>query len=114
MASLIYGTHNLGSVLDCVKNYKAQKITNIALDGTPYVQQTGVATERRNIHVFCTTKEKRDYLDMASNNGGLLIVHGWKGKDIKGYIEKDVTWREWKNESGVGKFTLIVKEVVDE
>ena len=115
MASLIYGSTNIGTVLQCDKAYSSQKISNIALDGTPYIQQTGTAVERRAVSTYCPTKEKRDKLDKASNEGALLQVTGWKGLTIKGFIEKDVRWDEFRDEHGVGRFTLVVKEeVVDE
>ncbi len=114
MAVLKRGNNTLGSVIECVKNYTSQKILNIALDGTPYVQTTGTAIDKRTVSVYCSTKESRDAVDDASNECALLVVTGWKGKNIKGYIEKDVTWKEWHDEHGVGRFTLIVKEVVDE
>ena len=113
MASLIYGSTTLGEVLECVKAYKSQKICNIALDGTPYVQQTGVASDRRTISTLCPTKDKKDKLDKASNEGALLQLD-WDNQTIKGYIEKDVTWKLWRDGHGVGRFVLIVKEVVDE
>ena len=113
MSDLVYNTDIIGTMLDCVKRYTPLKITNISLAGIPYMQTPGVATDRRTIHVLCPTLEKKDKLDVASNNGGLLLAH-WGGKIIKGYIEKDVTWRLWRDGHGVGRFTLLVKEVVDE
>ena len=92
--------------------YSAKKISNIALDGTPYVQNTGVATERREVHIFCDTYAKRDATDNASNIGALLDVD-WKGTTYRGYIEKDISWREWRDGHGVGSFTLIVREVIE-
>lgn len=112
MADLKRGNDTIGYVVGCVKKYTSQKITNIALDGTPYVQTTGTATDKRTVSVYCATKELRDAVDEASNEGALLIISGWKGQDIKGYVEKDVTWKEWRDEHGVGQFTLMVKEVV--
>jgi hypothetical protein len=114
MANLIYGSNTIGSVIECVRKYTSQKVTNIALDGTPYVQTTGDATHRRTVSVYCPTSADKDALDNASNNGALLSISGWNGQDIKGYIEKDVTWKEWKDGHAVGRFTMIVKEVVDE
>ena len=112
VSTLVSGSTNYGQVLKCTKGYTAQKINNIALDGTPYVQTTGTATDRRSVSVYCSTRDKRIALDNASNNGALVIVKGWMGNDIRGYIEKDVTWQQWRDEHGVGSFTLMVKEVV--
>ena len=112
VSTLVSGSTSYGQVLKCTKGYTAQKITNIALDGTPYVQTTGTATDRRSVSVYCKTREKREALDAASNNGTLLIIKNWLGNDIRGYIEKDVSWQQWRDEHGVGSFTLMVKEVV--
>lgn len=113
MSTKIYrGNTEIGDVLLCRKYYTSQKITNFSLDGIAYVQNTGTAQERRKVSVWCPTKAKRDLLDAASNDGALLIIRNWKGFDIKGYIEKDVSWQEFRAEHGEGDFTLMVKEVV--
>lgn len=105
------GNKLLGTVLGFKQKYKSLKVTNTALDGTPYIQTTGKATERRDTSVFCDTPEKRINLDSASNTAALLDVT-WRDVQYRGYIEGDITWNEWKDETGVGKFTLVVKEVV--
>lgn len=111
MANILNGYTILGKVIGLKKNYTALKISNIALDGTPYVQQTGTAIDRRIADIFCPTLEDKDSLDDASNNGALLTVDNWGGYIIKGYIEKDIKWKEWRDGHGVGRFNFIVKEI---
>jgi hypothetical protein len=83
------------------------------LDGTPYQQTTGDATHRREVKLFSATYSERDAADRASNKGALISVE-WRGATYKGYIENNITWREAKDEHGVGSFDLIVKEVVED
>lgn len=111
MGNATSGNTVLGTVLSATKRYTSLKITNIALDGTPYVQNTGSAIIRYEVYLYCPTSEKRDAVDEASNKGAIIDVE-WNGKTIRGYVEQDVTWREWKDGHGVGAFTMIVKEVV--
>lgn len=114
MADMIKtGNTVLGQTLMCKKQYNARNIVNVALDGTPYVQTTGTAENRRDVYIYCSTPERRDLTDNASNNGALLAVH-WKGNIISGYIEENIEWQEWRDEHGVGHFTLLVSEVVSE
>ena len=108
------GNTKLGDVLKCKKNYTPQNIITIALDGTPYVQTTGVATDKREVALYCDTEEKRILTDDASNNGALITVEYSEDITLKGYIDGKITWREWRDGSGVGKFTLLVKEVMEQ
>jgi hypothetical protein len=105
------GSSSLGVVLGCKKNPQPQKITVIALDGTPYMQNTGTATDKRIVYVYCDTEAKRIEMDDASNDGALISVE-WRDDTLLGFIEDKISWREWKDEHGVGKFSMIVKEVV--
>ena len=102
----------LGEALACVRKYESIKVNNKSLDGTIYQQTPGVATHKRNVVIFCDTYARRDATDQASNTGALLTVE-WQGVTYKGYIEKDVEWREWKDGHGVGAFVLLVKEVIE-
>ena len=111
MSLIKRGTSTIGVVLGCKKNYQPQKFNIVALDGTPYVQSTGTATDKRTVSVFCDTEGKRIAVDDASNDGALITVE-WRGITLRGYIEDKVSWREWRDEHGVGQFTMIVKEVV--
>lgn len=113
MADLLYGSNTIGTIITYPKKYTSQKVTNISLDGTPYVQNTGTAIDRRIVHVFCPTAENKDALDVASNTAALLTILESDGSAVKGYIEKDVSWKEWRDGHGVGAFTMIVKEVVN-
>ena len=112
MGNATSGSTVLGTVLSATKRYTSLKITNIALDGTPYVQNTGTPVTRYDVYLYCETTEKRNAVDEASNKAAIINVE-WNGKTIRGYVEQDVTWREWKDEHGVGAFTMIVKEVVE-
>ena len=103
----------LGIVLGVKKKLTAQKISTVALDGTPYVQQTGTAIDRRDVDVYCATLGLKDAVDSASNTGAAITLYPWMNQRIMGYIEKDVSWKEWADGHGVGHFTMIVKEVVD-
>lgn len=103
----------IGTVLGCVKAYVPNNINTLALDGTVYIQTAGVATVKRNVSVLCSDPALRDRLDEAANNGDIVVIDNWKDKEIRGYIEKNINWKEWRNESGVGKFTLLVTEVLD-
>ena len=105
------GNSKLGDVLACKRSPQSRKISNTALDGTPYVQTTGTAVDKRAVAIYCDTPEKRYATDDASNDGALISVE-WNNETLYGFIDNDVTWREWKDEHGVGKFTFIVKEVV--
>ena len=111
MGNAIYGNTVLGTVLSTKQRYTSLKITNIALDGTPYVQNTGSPIDRRDVYLFCPTVAKRNAVDEASNKGAVISVE-WNNQTIRGYIEQDVAWKEWKDGHGVGSFTMIVKEVV--
>lgn len=103
----------IGIVLGCSKAYEPNNINTLALDGTVYIQTAGAATAKRNVAVYCSDSAQRDRLDEASNNGDMIIIDNWNEKEIRGYIEKSIRWRERKDESGVGKFTLLVTEVLD-
>ena len=111
MGNAIYGNTVLGTVLQTKQKYTSLKITNIALDGTPYVQSTGSAIDRREVYLFCPTVEKRNKTDEASNKGAIISVE-WNEETIRGFIENDIEWREWRDGHGVAAFTMIVKEVV--
>jgi hypothetical protein len=106
------GSSTLGVTLGCKRKYASRKVNPIALDGTPYTQTTGNATHYRTVHIYCETYEKRDAMDNASNGGALLDVE-FGGVTYRGTVEKDVTWREWRDGHGVGSFTLIVREVIE-
>ena len=107
------GNDTLGIMLRFKYKPKALKISNTALDGTPYVQNPGKATDKRESAVFCDSYEKKHAMDEASNDGALLTVL-WEGTTVRGYIENDsINWKEWRDGHGVGQFTLIVKEVVE-
>ena len=43
-------------------------------------------------------------------NNDLLTIDNWRGSRLLGFIEKTVTWKEWKDGHGVGRFTFIVDE----
>lgn len=104
----------VGTVLDFVRSYEAQKVNVVSLEGVPYTQTPGKPIHRRTTHVFCDTYEKRDTLDGACNNGSKLTVE-CDGQTFVGYIEeKAIKWKLWRDGHGVGKFTFLVKEVVDE
>ena len=111
MNQIKQGTNLLGVILGFTQKYKSQKISNIALDGTPYVQSTGQASEKRKSHVYCDTPQKRIGMDSASNNGALLTAT-WKGTTYRGYIDGDISWNEWNDGHGVGEFDFMVKEVI--
>ena len=114
MADIKRGNETLGTVIGFVRQYEAGKINVVSLACIPYTQTTGQAVHRRTTNVYCDTYEKRDAMDNASNEGALMIVD-WDGKIYRGYIEdKKITWKEWRDGHGVGRFTLVVKEVVDE
>ena len=112
MADMIKtGNTVLGQTLMCKKQYNARNIVTVALDGTPYIQNTGTAENRRDIYIYCSTKDRRDKADNASNTGALITAR-WKNETIYGYIEENIEWQEWRDEHGVGHFTLLVSEVV--
>ena len=114
MAELIKaGNTTLGVALACKKEYNPRNIIIAALDGTPYVQTTGQPKSNREVDIYCETKAKRDNTDNAANTGALIDVH-WKGEILKGYISGKISWKEWRDEHGVGHFTLLVSEVVSE
>ena len=112
MATLKTSSTIIGEVLECVQKYDSRKVNIIALDGTPYVQTPSAAIDRRTISVYCATVALKNTLNTASNNGSILIIDNWMGNIIRGYIEKDVTWKEWQDGHAVGRFVLLVKEVV--
>ena len=114
MATLSTSSTTIGLVLDCKQKFDSRKVNVISLDGTPYVQTPSKAIDRRDVDVYCETRDLRNTLDKASNEGDILIVNGWLSQTIKGYIEKEIRWKEKNDGSGVGRFTLLVKEVVDE
>ena len=105
------GSTKLGDVLACKKKYASHKITNAALDGTPYIQTTGEATQYREVALYSATEAMRIAMDGASNDGALISVE-WRDGTIKGFVDGEVTWREWTDGHGVCKFVLLVKEVV--
>ena len=99
---------------DIKRDYDATKINVVSLTGIPYMQTPGQAVHRRITNVYCDTYEKRDALDNASNEGALVVID-WGGQIFRGYIEdKKISWRLDRNECGVARFTMVVKEVVDE
>lgn len=105
------GNKKLGDVLVCKRKPASHKVSISALDGTPYVQSTGEATDKRAVALYCDTFDRRIATDEASNDGALITVE-WNDGTLYGYIDGDVNWQEGKDEHGVGKFTLIVKEVI--
>ena len=105
------GSTILGEVLTCKRQYESAKVANKALDGTQYLQTTGVAAETRAIALYCDTYARRCAMDNASNNGALISVEDRDGL-LKGYVKEDVSWREFPDGHGVGIFELTVKEVV--
>ena len=107
---LLNKRREIGVVLGVKQAYEPQKIINTALDGTVYVQTTGKATDKKQVDVYCSTVERRNALDTASNEGALLTIDNWRGSRLLGFIEKTVTWKEWKDGHGVGRFTYIVDE----
>lgn len=106
------GNDTLGVVLGFKYKPKALKINNVSLTGVPYVQNTGEATHKRETYVYCDTPEKRQGMDEASNDGAILTAI-WQGKTYRGYIENDISWKEWRDGHGVGEFNMIIKEVVE-
>lgn len=114
MADIKRGNNILGTVIGFKRDYDATKINVVSLTGIPYTQTPGQAVHRRTTSVYCDTYEKRDALDNASNDGALVVIN-WGGQIFRGYIEdKRISWRLDRNECGVGRFTMVVKEVVDE
>lgn len=102
------GNDVVGMVLGIKKRPQAQKITNAALDGTVYVQNTGRPIMRYEINVFCGTAEDRDKVDDAANNGDIVTVVTREEVEVIGYIEDEtITWNEWIDGHGVGRFILI-------
>ena len=106
------GNTVLGVALGCVNSYKARKILNSALDGTPYMQTTGNPDMKKEVTIWCETPEDRYATDNASNNGALLSVE-WHNKTFTGFVDGDIKWEQFRNERGAGTFTLIVKEVIE-
>lgn len=106
------GSNILGVVIGFRRRFASRKIVNVSLTGMGYVQNTGMATERRDVHIYCDSYEKRNNVDNASNEGAVLDIN-WNDTTIRGYIEKDVNWREWRDGHGVGSFTFLVKEVIE-
>lgn len=106
------GNTKLGDVLACKRDFTPLNVTIVALDGTPYVQSTGNATQRRAVALYCATEAMRTATDNAANEGALITVE-WNDSTIMGYIDGKVSWREWKDEHGVGKFNLLVREVIE-
>jgi len=113
MALISKGTTIIGTVIGCKRNYDSRKVNNISLTGTPFVQTPSRPVHRREVSVYCDTLETREALDNASNDGSLLTIDSWLGQELKGYIEKDIRWREKKDGSGVGRFNMLVKEETD-
>lgn len=104
---------SLGTVLGFVRQYESSVFAVVSLTGIPYAQSPGAAIHRRVVNVYCPTFDARDGLDDSCNDGALLEVT-WGDKIYKGFIEdKRIKWQEWKDGHGVGKFTFVVKEVVD-
>lgn len=102
----------LGDVLACKKDFTPLNVTIISLDGTPYLQTTGTATQRRSVSLYCDTEAKRVATDNAANDGALISIE-WNGSTLYGYIDGKITWKEWKDEHGVGKFNFLVREVIE-
>lgn len=114
MADIKRDNEILGTVIGFKRDYESNKINVVSLTGIPYTQTPGLAVHRRITNIYCDTYEKRDAMDNACNDGALMIVD-WKGQIFRGYIEdRRIVWKEWRDGHGVGRFTLIVKEVVDE
>ena len=107
------GNTTLGEVAGCKNYFTSRKILTDALDGTPYIQTTGDASQQKEVYIYCETKSKRDAMDRASNTGATLTLT-WKGETISGYVDGDVEWGEWRDGRGVGHFALRVLEVVSE
>ena len=105
---VLVGNDVVGMALNIKKRPQAQKVLNSALDGTVYVQNTGRAILRYEVNIYCGTKADRDKMDDASNNGDIVTVVDRDEVDIIGYIEDDtITWNEWIDGHGVGRFVLI-------
>ena len=114
MAEIKRDNTTLGTVVGFVRQYESVKINTVSLEGIPYMQTPGVAIHKRLTNVFCDTYEKRDAMDTANNEGALMIIE-WNGQTFRGFIEdKRINWKEWRDGHGVGRFTFVVKEVVDE
>lgn len=92
------------------RQYTAQKVVLTATDGSVYVQNTGRPITRFEVNCYCGTPEARDAVDNASNNGDVVTVTTKDNVDVVGYIEDEtVTWKEWVDGHGVGRFVLIVR-----
>lgn len=98
---------SIGTVLGCKKMLTPNKVVNTALDGSVYIQTVGDPIDRRQIHAYCDTIAMRNALDYAANYGAQVTIE-WNNQTIVGYIENDVSWNEWKDGHGVGKFILLV------
>ncbi|MBR5678671.1 MAG: hypothetical protein IKX20_11135 [Paludibacteraceae bacterium] len=105
------GNTVVGMLLGNLKRqYTAQKVILTATDGTVYAQNTGRPIVRFEVNCYCGTAEDRDAVDDASNNGDVVTVTTKDNVDVVGYIEDDsISWKEWVDGHGVGKFTLIVR-----
>ena len=102
------GNAVIGKALSTKKLPTAQKVVNTALDGTAYVQITGNPILRYSVNCYCATPEMRDAVDAASNEGAEITLIMEDSTEITGYIEEPtVSWKEWKDGHGVGRFTLI-------
>ena len=104
----INGT-DVGTVLNYKHLPEAQKIISKALDGTVYGQKTGDAVSKYSVDLFCSTKYKRESIDLACANCTEIIMTLRDGlTNVTGIIEEEtVNWKEWVDGSGVGKFTLV-------
>lgn len=100
------------SVVGKVLNYKhlpqAQKIISTSLDGTAYGQKTGDAIDKYEVDVYCATALMRTYMDIACSGCIEVTIILRSGLEFTGIIEEEtIGWKEWKDEHGVGHFTLI-------
>ena len=110
---------NKGIVLGHKTKPESQLLMNLALDGTPYIQNPSEATDKRQVSIYCDTFAKRQAMDNASNIGKLISIYpivnvNENNERVYGYIEKNIKWKEWKDGHGVGTFTMVVKERVVE
>ena len=109
MRSLKRGSTTIAQVISRKRRPTAQKIVNVACDGTSYSQTTGSAVWRYEVYVYCATLEEREAVDAACYDGAEVTLI-FDDLTVEGFIESnEVVWREWTDEHGVGSFVLIKK-----
>lgn len=109
MGNVYVGATTVATLLNAKRRYNPKSIISEALDGSVYIQTPARAITRYQIDAFCDTIENRNALDTASNEGALIKIDLIDETQASGYIEGAISWKEWKDGHGVGKFTMIVR-----